>query len=86
MSFRLFRAVSYESAVFPDGILVFAIESGLTSLLPSAYGAVLARVDALPQGQYLSGEQVVPADTCIDGATAEDIRQMMINVGVVAVC
>lgn len=86
MSLRLLRPVSYQSAVFSDGILVFAIESGLTTLLPGAYWPILEHIDRLPKGQCLLGEKVVSNETHIDGAMAEEIRQLLIDVGVVAVC
>lgn len=69
-----------------DGILVFAIESGSTSLLPTAYGLALDRIDMLPKGTCLSEEEVIPSEMCVDGAMAEEIRQLMIDIGVVAVC
>lgn len=86
MSLQLLRPASYQNAVFSDGILVFAMESGATTLLPGAYRSILEHIDRLPKGQCFPGEKVVLNETCIDGAMAEEIRQLLIDAGVVAVC
>lgn len=86
MPLQLLRPVSYQSAVFSDGILVFAMESGATTLLPRAYWSILEHINTLPKGQCLSGEKVVSNEMCIDGSIAEETRQLLIDVGVVAVC
>lgn len=86
MPVKLLRSVSCNRSVLSDGILVFSIDSGFTSLLPKSYGQILDHIDNLPWGQCFPEEKVVPNEMCIGGALVSEIRQLMIDVGVVSVC